>query len=77
MSGCAGADPDVYTGCTGIRQGFADFISRCSGSEDVVNQYDMPAIQALLARKDFDQIFPAFSCAECGLSISISELFQK
>ena len=77
MSGCAGADPDVYTGRTGIRQGFADFISRCSGGEDVVNQYDMPAIQALLARKDFDQIFPALSCAKCGLPISISDLLQK
>ena len=77
MSGCAGADPDVDTGCTGIRQGFADFISRCTGGEDIVDKRNMLAIKTVLAIKSLDQIFPAFSRVQCGLLIGVTDLLQK
>ena len=72
-----GAHPDVYPGGARRFKDLTDFISRCAGGEDVVNQYDVPAIQTLRAVKSFDEIFPAFSCTERGLLIGVTNLLQK
>ncbi len=37
----------------------------------------MPAIKPAFAGKDANQIFPAFSRAQCGLLISVTDLLQK
>jgi hypothetical protein len=77
MSGCAGTDPDVYTGGAGHFKGSANFTRCCPGGEDIVDKRNMLAIQTLFAVKSLDEIFPAFSCAERGLLIGVTNLLQK
>ena len=71
------AHPDVHPGRTCGFQDFADFISCCAGSEDIIDKRNMPAIQAVFAMKGLDQIFLALSRVQCGLLIGVTDLFQK
>ena len=71
------AHPDVHPGRTCGFQDFADFISCCAGSEDIIDKRNMLAIKTVLAIKSLDQIFVAFSCVQCGLPVRVSDLLQK